>query len=344
MNGQVLVTGATGFIGSYLATELVRRGQAVRCLVRQTSSPAALTYLRELGANLLRGDLTDPASLQAAVNGVSTVYHLGGGGTFGMRDDTCFRINVLGTRNLLDGCASGGPVAKFVHVSTCGVMGNITHPPANESYPGRPEGYTYARAKAEAEKVALAFRDRVPVVVTRFPMVYGPPLFAERRPMRLGGVTPLLPILSMIRRGRWAYIGDGQALTHWTYIDDIVQGLVLAADRGRPGEVYILAGRQWCTMQEFAETLAAILGVPMPRRRISPMLARLVAAGAELPARLTGRTLRGLVDSILANRAFDISKARRELSYEPQVDLDEGIRRTVRWYEEQGYLPTQSAA
>lgn len=344
MNGQVLVTGATGFIGSHLATDLVRRGHAVRCLVRNTSPPAALAYLRKVGADLLYGDLTDQASLQAAVDGVSTVYHLGGGGTFGMRDDTCFRINVQGTRSLLDACASGGALAKFVHVSTCGVMGNITHPPANESYPGRPEGYTYAKAKAEAEKVALAARDRVPVVVIRFPMVYGPPLFAERRATRLGGVTPLLPILSLIRRGRWTYIGDGQALTHWTYIDDVVQGLVLAAGRGRPGEVYILAGRQWCTMQEFAETLAAILGVPKPRRHISPTLARLVAAGAELPARVIGRTLRGLVDSVLANRAFDISKARRELGYEPQVDLDEGVRRTVRWYEQQGYLPAQPAA
>lgn len=344
MEQRVLVTGATGFIGSHLAAELIRRGQAVRCLARRTSPLPALNYLRELGADLVYGDLADRSSLEAAVEGLATVVHLGGGGTFGMRDDVCVRINVEGTRNLLEACAAHATLTKFVHVSTCGVMGHISHPPANESYPGRPESYTYARAKAEAEKVALAFRDSVPVTVVRFPMVYGPPLFRDGSHIQMGGVTPLLPILNLVRRGRWAYIGDGQALTHWTYVDDIVQGLVLAAERGRRGEVYILAGSRWCTMQEFVETLADVLGAPRPRRHIPVPAARIITGVAELPARLLGRTLAGLVESFLANRAFDISKARRELAYSPRVELEEGVRRTVRWYEDNGYLSAQRAA
>ncbi len=338
---DVLITGATGFIGSHLATSLAERGQRTRCLVRGSSPPIALEYLRGLGAELVLGDLTDRRSLDVAVDGIATVFHLGGGGTVRMMlEDDFRRINVDATRNILDACLERGTTKRFVHMSTCGVMGNIAQPPADETAPYRPENLAYSRAKTEAEKLALAYGDRLPVVVIRMPAVYGPAVVADE-PSRVSGVSPLLLLLLMIRRGRWRYIGDGQTLTHWVHIDDAVGGLLLAAERGGDGEIYIIAGPEWLTMQGFVEIAARALGVDPPDRHVPVALARAVTTVVERAGRLLGQTpmlRREMVEAFLVNRAFDISKARRELGYEPRVGLDEGMRNTVRWFEEHAYL------
>ncbi len=338
---QMLVTGATGFIGSHLAGRLAARGDRVRCLVRDSSPAVAREYLSGLGAELVEGDLTNPESLAPAVEGIATVFHLGGGGTTQMMSEEAFRrINVDATRNLLEACLGRGAVRRFVHMSTCGVMGDIRHPPADETAPYRPENVAYSRMKTEAEKVALSYRDRLPMVVVRMPGVYGPPVIKDEA-SRISGVSPLLLILSMVKRGRWRYIGDGRTLTHWVYIDDAVAGLLSAAERGRRGEVYIIAGERWLTMQEFVETAARILGVQAPSRHIPVPVARVAAAATELTGRLLRRApalRREAVTAFLVNRAFDISKARQELGFEPTVGLEHGMRATVRWFEENRYL------
>ena len=138
MNQQadVLITGATGFIGSHLATRLIQEGRRTRCLVRGSSPTFATEYLRGLGAELVGGDLSDPPSLDAAVAGVSTVFHLAGGGTVDMVSDDDFRqLNVDLTRNVLEAAANSGAIKRFVHMSTCGVMGDIRNPPADDTAP-----------------------------------------------------------------------------------------------------------------------------------------------------------------------------------------------------------------
>ncbi|MBI3360043.1 MAG: SDR family NAD(P)-dependent oxidoreductase [Chloroflexi bacterium] len=336
----ILVTGATGFIGSHMAKSLAERGKRVRCLVRRSSPHAAVTFLSSLGAELVYGDLTDPESLRKAVESVNGVFHLGGGGRVDTSEDLCYRINADGTRNILEACLRQGGVRKLVHVSTCGVMGDIKNPPADETRPYNPENMAYARTKAQAEKVALSYKDKLPVVVIRFPGVYGKPLIAGGVD-RVEGVTPMSMIFSAVKKRQWAYIGDGQSLTHWVHVEDVVQGLELAAKKGKAGEVYILADEQPVTMEAMIKTVAKHLKVEPPTRHIPIPVAFALALAFEAWARIFGgtpRLSRVLVRGFLANRAFDISKARRELGYQPKFGLEEGMRETVRWYEAEGYL------
>ncbi len=206
-NELILITGATGFIGTHLAKDLTEKGENIKCLVRHSSPKAAVQFLSGLGAKLVIGDLTDKNSLGEAVKGVDTVFHLGGGGRMDTPEDICFRINVDGTRNLMEACLSQGGVKSFVHVSTCGVMGNIKNPPADETYPYQPENMAYSRAKTEAEKVALSYKDRLPVRVVRFPLAYGTPLI-DGDLSQIEGITPMSMIFSAVQKGQWAYFGD----------------------------------------------------------------------------------------------------------------------------------------
>lgn len=336
----ILITGATGFIGSHLAKDLVEKGARLKCLVRRSSPAAAIQFLSNLGAELVYGDLTDEKSLGEAVKGVGTVFHLGGGGRIDTPEDVCFRMNVEGTRNLLEACLQQGGVERFIHVSTCGVMGNIKNPPADETYPYQPENMAYSRAKTEAEKAALYYKDRLPVTVIRFPLAYGTPLI-DGDLSQIEGVTPMSMIFSAVKKGQWVYFGDGMTLVHCIHVDDIVHGVELAAEKGKTGEVYILADEKAVPMKTLVEISARALNVPSPRRHISLPVALTLALLMESATRLTRRKpmlTREVVRGFAANRAFNITKARRELGYQPKVGLEEGIGATAKEYTAKGYL------
>jgi nucleoside-diphosphate-sugar epimerase len=337
---KILITGATGFIGSHLAKDLAEKGERIKCLVRSSSPEAAVQFLSGLGAELVTGDLTNEKSLEQAVKGVDTVFHLGGGGRIDTPEDLCFRINADGTHNLLEACLSQGGIKSFVHVSTCGVMGNIKNPPADETYPYQPGNTVYARAKTEAEKMALSYTERLPVRVVRFPMVYGTPLI-DGDLSQIEGVTPMSMIFSAVQNGQWIYFGDGMTLTHGIHVNDVVCGLELAAEKGETGEIYILADEKAVPMKTLVEISARALNVPPPKRHIPLPVAMAMAMLIESAASLTRRKpriTRELVRGFAATRAFDTSKARRELGFHPEIVLDEGIRATINEYISKGYL------
>ncbi|MBA4376733.1 MAG: hypothetical protein C0401_11250 [Anaerolinea sp.] len=337
---KYLLTGATGFIGSHLAKNLAEKGKSVRCLVRASSPKAAIQFLNSLGAELVYGDLTDEKSLQDAMVGVSTIVHLGGGGRVDMPEDICFRINVTGTHNLLEACLQQGGIERFIHISTCGVMGDIQNPPADETFPYNPENMAYARAKTEAEKTALSYRDRLPVRVVRFPLAYGSPL-TDGDLSQIEGVTPMSMIFSAVKKGQWIYFGDGMTLIHCIHVDDIVRGVELVAEKGKNSEVYILADDKAVPMRTLVEISARALKVPAPKRQIPLPAAMTMAVLLESVAKLTGRKpmlTREVVRGFSATRAFDISKARRELGFIPAVGLEAGIQETVKYYELKGYI------
>ena len=341
MNSKIhLITGATGFIGSHLAKDLSMKGASIRCLIRHSSPKAAIRFLGELGAELVYGDLTDEKSLGEAVEGADTVFHLGGGGRMDTPEDTCFRINVDGTRNLLNACLQQGNVDRVIHVSTCGVMGDIKNPPADESYPYQPENMAYSRAKTEAEKVALSYKDRLPVTVIRFPLAYGTPLI-DGDLSQIEGVTPMSMIFSAVQKGQWVYFGDGMTRIHCIHVDDIVHGLELAAEKGKTGQVYILADEKAVPLNTLIEISARALNVPAPRRHIPLLAAMTMALLMESIARLTRRKpmlTREVVRGFTATRAFDTSKARCELGFQPRINLGDGIRATIQAYTSKGYL------
>ncbi len=337
---SILITGATGFIGSHLATRLLAEGRRVRCLVRPSSPAVATAYLREAGADLVTGDLTDRGSFVEAMAGLRTVFHLGGGGRLGMPEQVQRQINVDGTRNLLEAAVARGGLGRFVHGSTCAVMGHVEHPPADETFPYHPQNLAYSKAKTEAEQLALTHRDRLPIVVVRFPGVIGAPLMRQP-PEQASGVTPFGAILSAVKGGTWRYIGDGSTLTHMVAVEDAVSGLLLAAERGKPGEVYIIAGERAVPMCELIGLAARQLEVEAPTAQIPVAVARWIALVAEAWARVVGGRpvlSRDMVTGFTGNLSVSIGKARRELGFEPAVSLEQAIADSARWYAVNGYL------
>ncbi|MCC7125395.1 MAG: NAD-dependent epimerase/dehydratase family protein [Acidobacteria bacterium] len=326
------MTGATGFTGGHLAATLAGRGDEVRALVRAKSvARFEASPLAKAGVRPLVGDLGDAASLARAVDGVDVVYHIAA--TYreaGQPDSAYRRINVDGTRNLLDAARAAG-VSRLVHCSTGGVHGHIAHPPATEDAPFNP-GDVYQDTKLEAEQAARQFGldTGFDVVVARPIGIYGP------------GDTRFLKMFRGLKRGRFPMIGSGQAFYHLTFIDDLVQGFILCGTvPAAAGRTYILAGPRYTTLAELVAMVARELGVQPPRIHwpVWPFwTAGLLCEMICVPLRIEPPLYRRRVDFYTKSRAFDTTRARAELGYAPQVDLEEGIHRTAEWYRQERLL------
>ncbi len=325
---KILVTGGTGFTGSHLCDRLVADGCRVRALVRD---PNRCGHLAELGIELVQGDLRDKASLQRAVEGIDTVYHVAAL----FRPENVSRqdmwdANVHGTQHLMDASIEAG-VTRFVHCSTVGVHGDIKRPPANEDTPYGPGDY-YQESKTEGEKLVLRYMSegRLPITVFRPSGIYGP------RDLRF------LKLIKGVARRRFVMLGSGKVQYQMVYIEDLVDGIVRCGTKDNAiGNVYILTGEPVVTLNQLVQTIAEVVGVK-PRNLRFPVTP-IYAAGylCELvfkPLGINPPLYRRRVDFFRKTRSFDISKAKRELGYEPKVDLKTGIGLTVDWYRANGYL------
>lgn len=331
---RVLVTGATGFIGSRVVPALLEAGaEEVRCLVRSPERAAALPRAGDTRVARVVGDLTRPESLAGIAEGCDTVVHLAAEGHVSAQSEEAFQrflaINVAGTEALIRGVAETGGVERFVHFSSTAAMGLIEKPVVSEADEPQP-ATPYQRSKRQSEITALETGRElgVPVVVLRPCMVYGP-----------GGLGEFHKMARLMRKGRFPKVGRGGNLTPLVHVEDVAQAAVLAASRGGAFETYLVASerspaldklRAWI-MEGWAEK-AAYPYVPAP-----VMFA--AAWGFEVLGRLTGRaplaTRRNIANTVF-DRVFSIEKARRELGYQPAVDLHEGVVETVRWFKEQG--------
>jgi nucleoside-diphosphate-sugar epimerase len=328
----VLVTGATGFTGGQLAARLAAHGDEVRALVRPKSRPRFdASPLPGLGVSAVEGDLSDLESLRRATEGAAVVYHIAA--TYreaGQPDAAYRRVNVDGTRNVLIASRDNG-VRRVVHCSTGGVHGHIARPPATEDAPFNP-GDVYQETKLEAETAAREFgrAGGLEVVVVRPIGIYGP------------GDTRFLKMFRGIARGRFPLLGSGQVFYHLTFIDDLVDGIRLSGTVARAaGRTYILAGPRYTTLEALIGMVARELGVAPPRFHwpVWPFwTAGLLCEAICVPLRIEPPLYRRRVDFYTKSRAFDTTRARNELGFNPRVDLDEGIRRTAAWYREQGWL------
>src|SRR5688572_1715352 len=325
---KALVTGATGFTASHLCERLLAEGYHVRGLVR---NPSRCSALSQRGGELVAGDLRDLESLKDAVNGIDVVYHIAAlyrQENVSRRD--MWETNVQGTRNLLD-AALGAGVQRFVHCSTVGVHGDIKNPPANEETPYGP-GDHYQASKAEGERVALEFmaQTQLPIVVFRPGAIYGP------------GDLRFLKLFRAIKRRRFIMLGSGQVSYHMIYIDDLIDGILLCGTSDKSvGRVYILAGESAATLNQIVEVIGEVLDSPPPALRlpVAPVyLAGLVCEMICKPLGINPPLYRRRVDFFRKNRAFDISKAKSELSFKPKIDLKTGIGLTAEWYQRQGLL------
>ena len=325
---KILVTGATGFTGGYLCRRLTEEGHEVRGLVLPGLDT---TDLEKSGVRIFRGDLRQKETLVSAIESVDIVYHIAAVyREENIPRNTFWDVNVTGTKNLLETARDAG-VRRFVHCSTVGVQGEIENPPATEEAPFHPGDY-YQESKMEGELLALDFfkREGLSGVVFRPVGIYGP------------GDMRFLKLFRYIRRGKFRMFGSGEVLYHLTYIDDLVDGILLVGEKpGINGEVFTLAGERYTTLNELAETIAEVLSVSLSKHHYPVWPVWTAGALCEFICRPLGidpPIYRRRVDFFIKDRAFDITKAKNILGYNPRVDLRMGLERTARWYEEQGLL------
>ena len=312
------VTGASGFVGGALVRDLVADRVAVRALVR---SDGAARRVEALGAEPVRGDVSDREAIREGARGCSLAFHAAALASEWGPVEEYERVNVEGTRNVLAGCAAAG-VERLVHVGTeAALLGGEPLINADEDVPLRPDSKApYSATKARAEMAVLdANRDGFETVVVRPRLVWGV------------GDTSILPALvEAVDAGRFAWIGGGRHLTSTTNIANAVHGLRLGAERGRAGGVYFVTDGGPVVFRDFISELLATQGIEAPSRNIPRPLAGPMAAGLEG----VWRTL-GLKGSPPLTRlsywlsaletTIDISRARRELGYEPVTTIEEGM-------------------
>lgn len=325
---KVFVTGGTGFAGRHLVSRLVKKEESVRVLVRKNSN---VDYLKKLNVELYLGDITDKNSIKVAIKGVDIVYHIAA--LFRQArfpDKVYWQVNVQGTQNMLEASYEEG-VKRFVHCSTIGVLGYIAHPPADETYLYNP-GDVYQRSKCEGEKLALKFfRDKkFPVVVARPTAIYGP------------GDMRLFKLFKYVSSGKVVILGDGNPFYHLVYVEDLVRGFELCAQKENAvGKVYILGGDKYLTLNELIDLIAKVLGVSVSKIHLPVFPFRVLGILCEkvcVPLRIEPPLHRRRVDFFTKSRAFNISKAKKELGYKPEFDLKTGLRLTGEWYREKGLL------
>jgi len=328
---RALITGATGFIGRYLVGQLKTQGYSCRCLVRSRPQAEVIPALE--GTELVEGDITEPQSLSGVASGVDHVFHLAGAGHVSAIAEESYRrfeqINVQGAQNVVRACAEAG-LTRLVHFSSTAAMGLIRRRLVDETTPCQPST-PYQRSKYHGEVAVLdmARKTDCPVVIIRPCMVIG-----------AGGRGEFWKMVSLMARGRFPKVGRGANLTPVIHVRDVVNGTILAAERGIPGEVYLLVGGSY-PMDEIRHLVVENLGTPPGYPYLPTWLVLWGVWAIELQARLTGRvpivTRRNIVSTVV-DRVFSIEKARQHLGFTPQVSLEEAIRETVTWYQARGIL------
>jgi dihydroflavonol-4-reductase len=327
---RVLVTGATGFTGGHLARYLAGRGYAVRALVRSPDAPAARALVADR-IDVVTGDLTDRSSIAAAVEDVSVVYNVAALYREASLPGSAYRAVNADAVGVIVEEAARAHVSRVVHCSTVGVHGDVKHPPAAEDAPLAP-GDVYQETKVAGERIARETADRtgIPVTIVRPTGIYGP---GDRR---------LLKLFRGVARRRFVMLGPGTIFYHLTHIDDLVEGFRLCGEVAQAaGRTYILAGPEVTTLNELVATIAEEAHVKPPRLRLPVWPVWLLGAFTEAvcsPFGVEPPLYRRRVDFFTKSRAFDISRAKREVGYAPRIGIREGVRRTLGWYRKEGWL------
>lgn len=329
-----LVTGATGFVGSHVARQIVSTGQKVRLLVRRTSN---LRMLEGLVAERVEGDLRDAESLERAMNGVNRVFHVAADyRLWARRPEEIYESNVGGTRRLLEAAAKTG-VERVVYTSTVATIavpreGALPNEATSASLDEMIGHYKRSKFLAEQEALAAAARG-VPVVIVNPTAPVGP---GDWKPTPTGRI-----ILDFVNGRMPAYVDTGLNVAA---VEDVAAGHLLAAEKGRIGERYILGGRNM-TLKEILDALATITGRPSPRVRLPHAVAMAAGYADEWMSRLMGREPQVPVEGVKMSRHrmfVESDKAERELGYKPS-SVEAALGRAVRWYEEHGYVRGRSA-
>ena len=283
------------------------------------------------GIDVATGDLRDRAALARAVQGIDVVYHIAAiYRQAGVAPDVYRAVNATAVGQLVEAAAAAG-ARRVVHCSTVGVHGDVEHPPANEDAPLKP-GDIYQETKLEGERLARAAGtgSGIEVTIVRPSGIYGP---GDRR---------LLKLFRGVARRRWITLGRGKIYYHLTYIDDLVEGFRLCGEHpAAANRTYILAGGEVTTLNDLVAMIAEVAGVQAPAVHLPVWpfwIAGALCEAACAPFGIEPPLYRRRVDFFTKSRAFDISRAQREIGYAPQVRLHDGIQRTIEWYRAHGWL------
>jgi 2-alkyl-3-oxoalkanoate reductase len=326
---RILVTGGTGFTGTALVRRLVQEGHDVVAL--DYKEGLQCDALRAMGATVHIGTVTDAAAVDRCMAGVEVVHHLAAAfRELNVPEQYYYDVNVNGTRTVLDAAVKHG-VKRFIYCSTCGVHGNVAHPPAGEDAPITPADY-YQRTKYEAEPVVLEYHRRgLASVILRPAAIYGP-----------GDPERFFMIFKRAKTGTFPMFGRGRTLYHPLYIDNLVDAFLLVQQPGvGDGRAYLIADEEYWPIETIVTKVGEALQTPLAIKHYPVM--PLVIAGHVFetickPFKITPPIFPRRVDWYRQNRAFDITRAKNEIGYRPAIGLDEGLRRTAAWYREQGYL------
>ncbi|MBW2663803.1 MAG: NAD-dependent epimerase/dehydratase family protein [Deltaproteobacteria bacterium] len=330
---NVLITGGTGFIGSRLALRCLNDGHAVRVFGQQNNEAERKNKddIEREGAQVILGSMTDKDLIDKVTQGVDVVFHLAAAQHEANVPDHVFSdVNVTGTKNLLDMCLKAG-VKRFVHGSTIGVYGNFDGRIDEES-PCNPENI-YGVTKLEGEKLVLSYKDKIPLVIIRISETYGP---GDRR---------LLKLFKLINKNAFFMIGSGKNLHQLIFVDDLISGLLNAADSEKAvGEIILLVGKEPITTNDMVKTIAdslnaRILGFRAPRLPFL-VLAWMMETCLK-PLGIQPPLHRRRMDFFRKSFSFSSKKAPELLSFKPKFSFELGVTETARWYKKMGLLSDQ---
>jgi nucleoside-diphosphate-sugar epimerase len=321
---SILITGATGYLGTKLTQLLAERGESVRLLLRKDSK---LQILDRPEVSIVYGDIMDKESLENAMKGISKVYHMAAYARLWARDPLLYQnINVEGTRNVLDAALNAG-IQKMVHTSTAGVVGPSGQFPMNEVLP-REAGFfnSYEKTKWAAENLSMDYAVKgLQVTIVNPSRVYGPGLDT--------GSNPITKIVELFLQNKWHVIpGSGNDIGSYCYVDDVIEGHLLAMEKGRSGERYLFGGVN-ATFNQLMDSISRKSGlhkklwhIPFPLILLYSKAQLWYAGVSGKPPMITPEW----VKKYDYNWALDSSKAINELGYRVRP-LDEGLQLTIEW-------------
>lgn len=319
-----LITGATGFIGSVLTNQLAKTGEQIHILCRK--DPATKEFAQP-NIKLYQGDITELSGISKAMQGVEKVYHMAAyARVWAKSKEIFYKINVEGTRNILKAALDNG-VKKVVYTSTAAVIGPSNGEPMTETDP-RIVGLfnPYEETKTKAEAIANDyFQQGLNVVILNPSRVYGPGLDT--------GSNPYTKIMELYMKGKWKIIpGSGNDIGSYCYIDDVVDGVFKAMERGRSGERYILGGIN-ASFNELIDNIRTASGIDRKLRHIPFSILAIISHLQVTYANLTGKPPMITPDWVRKydyDWALDSSKAITELGYKIRP-LKQGVTETVEW-------------
>ncbi len=319
---KVFVTGGTGFIGGEVVRQLRARGDQVACLVR---SPEKADKLKELGCELVSGDLGDAEALRAGMEGCDGLIHAAAMYEVGIpakQHPAMYEANVRGSERVL-AAALEAKVGKVVYVSTVGIFGNTHGKVVDESYehPGKEFTSYYEETKLEGHRIAkrMMAEDGLPGVIVQPGGVYGP-----------GDTSQIADLLSEFFAGRLLLMPFPDLGICLSHVEDIATGILLVLDKGKTGETYVISGPA-TTMREAIETVAAASGRKAPKRAMPTAMLKALTPVGPLVGKLAGQppNLRELISSADGVTFWaGYEKAERELGYSPR-GMEEGMRQTL---------------